>query len=454
VTAPPAPGRSRALSEHLAVLAAHLAQRRAAVLQIWRQAVHDDPAMSTGQSLSRAQINDHIPSLLAAFERDLLRPVDPAPPPPPGTDIETETAADAEAHGLHRWHQGYDLSEVTRELGHLNECVSGELEDFAQANPSLPPAVMAEARRRWARACTVAIAESTTQFFLLQQLEAAGHIEELEGALDELREIEGLRAALWQQAAHDLRGNVAVVSNATAGLAHRALPENTRERFLGLLQRNVQALNHLLNDVTSLARLQAGEEKRQVQPLDAAALLRDLTQSLAGVAEQRGLILQCDGPAQLLVEGDAIKTRRIAQNLILNALTYTEEGGVDVRWGDAPQGDGKRWAMTLRDTGPGMHGGRGALLAGALEHATAMNHGQAGQDPAATDGAVNAATARPPGPQRGPQRSAGEGLGLSIVKRLCDLLDATVEVQSDCGVGTTFTILFPRAYPPPARPRQ
>ena len=41
----------------------------------------------------------------------------------------------------------------------------------------------------------------------------------------------------------------------------------------------------------------------------------------------------------------------------------------------------------------------------------------------------------------------GEGIGLSIVKRLCELLDASIELQSSPGQGTTFRVVFPRAYP-------
>ena len=43
--------------------------------------------------------------------------------------------------------------------------------------------------------------------------------------------------------------------------------------------------------------------------------------------------------------------------------------------------------------------------------------------------------------------ATGEGLGLSIVKRLCDMLDAKIEMTSETGVGTSFRILFPRHYP-------
>ena len=45
-----------------------------------------------------------------------------------------------------------------------------------------------------------------------------------------------------------------------------------------------------------------------------------------------------------------------------------------------------------------------------------------------------------------PESESGEGLGLSIVKRLCDMLDATIEIKSVLNVGTTFRVLFPRKY--------
>jgi two-component sensor histidine kinase len=48
---------------------------------------------------------------------------------------------------------------------------------------------------------------------------------------------------------------------------------------------------------------------------------------------------------------------------------------------------------------------------------------------------------------RGQRVPRGEGIGLSIVKRLCELLDASIELQSSPGQGTTFRVVFPRAYP-------
>ena len=85
-------------------------------------------------------------------------------------------------------------------------------------------------------------------------------------------------------------------------------------------------MRHLLDDVTVLARLQAGQEERRVAPFDAAELLRRLCDDVRPLADAKKLSLALDGPATLTVEGDAVKVRRIAQNLLLNALKYTRAG--------------------------------------------------------------------------------------------------------------------------------
>jgi signal transduction histidine kinase len=427
-----------ALADELAALAAHLARRRGAILKAWRDALHEDPELNTGNAMPRAQLNDHVPAMLSAFERGLGL-----------TDAAQADAAEeasiqgAAAHGLHRWQQGYDLREVARELGRLNECMVAELENHAASNPGLRADTMSTARREWARACTLGSSESTAQYFRLQQIEAAGHVRDLEKALEDIRELEQQRAELWQQAAHDLRGNLGVVANVTAGLTSNGVPEAARETFLRMLERNVHSLHHLHDDGTSLARQQAGRETRQLAPMDAADVLRDLCEGLKPLAAQRGLDLHCEGPAPFVVQGDAVKVRRLAQNLVINAIKYTRKGGVTVTWGDSDRGDGKRWALTVIDTGPGFHAGPGAPLTGALEEATHLAEDGGSTPPARGDATNSPLDTRPV--HQGP----GEGIGLSIVKRLGDLLDATIEVESDPATGTSFRILLPRQYAPP-----
>lgn len=180
---------------------------------------------------------------------------------------------------------------------------------------------------------------------------------------------------------------------------------------------------------------QAGREQRQIEPLDVTPIMQQLCEGIRPLAQQRRLFLRCDGPPGFSADGDSVKIRRIAQNLILNAVKFTRDGGITVSWGDSDVHDSRRWALCVTDTGPGFHGGSDKPLALALEHAS-------GNDPAAADAEAEAAGAA--ADARGGSDGGGEGIGLSIVKRLCELLDATLEMKSVKDVGTTFRILFPR----------
>ena len=417
------------LDKELSDLSVHLERRREAILHAWRVAIAKDPELTAGDSLPRGDLYDHIPALLLTFERQLQR----------GRGVSMDSSkADAQesaaAHGLTRWQQGYDLSEVTRELGKLNETVVAELDSYAELDAPISRTAMAAARRIWAALCSTGIDESVGQYFQLQQQEAAGHVRDLESALAEIRRLEQERGDLWRQAAHDLRGNLGVVANVTVGLSHSNLRESSRDDFVRILMRNVTSLHHLLDDVTSLARLQAGSEQRHVEAMDATPLLQQLCEGIRPLAHERRLFLHCSGPVGFGVDGDAVKIRRIAQNIILNAVKYTREGGITVSWGDIDACDPKRWQLCIADTGPGLHTAAGKPLANALEKA----HEVASGEPMADSSDDRTVPAREEG---------GEGIGLSIVKRLCDMLDATIEMTSEPNVGTTFRILFPRTYP-------
>jgi signal transduction histidine kinase len=251
-----------------------------------------------------------------------------------------------------------------------------------------------------------AIGQSAQEYFRLEQIEAAGTVRELEEALSALRELDQQRAEIWQHAAHDLRGNLGVVANAAHGLSFESLPAERRRDFLVLLRNNITSLRQMLDDVTGLARLHAGQEHRSLETFDAAELLRRLAEDIRSVAAQNGLFLQIDGPPSFYVEGDRVKVRRIAQNLLLNAVKYTDSGGVYLRWGD-----------TLASTGE--------ARSKAPDPLTEPSDSQ---------------------PAPGTHNARGEGLGLAIVKRLSELLDGAVEMESRTPHGTTVRVLLPRRY--------
>jgi len=123
---------------------------------------------------------------------------------------------------------------------------------------------------------------------------------------------------------------------------------------------------------------------------------------------------------------------------------------VTVSWGDSRENDPQRWMLCVTDTGPGFHAGPGAPMAGALEEATEeARH----VEEAARTGIREAANDRPAPLAAAPDarpthQERGEGIGLSIVKRLCELLDSTIEMDSTPGQGTALRIVFPRSYDP------
>src|SRR5262249_40772945 len=201
----------------------------------------------------------------------------------------------------------------------------------------------------------------------MPQAEAASHVADLEGALEHLNELQDQRAESWREATHDLRGSVGVISNATAVREAPGVSEATRLRMSQVVQRGVASLSALLHDLTSLARLEAGLEKREVAAFDAASAIGDLCASAESVAAARRLFLIAEGPRPLPVEGDAVKTQRIAQNLMLNAIKYTKRGGVKVTWQEAGP---DRWALCVQDTGPGFEHAEIPQLAVALKEAT------------------------------------------------------------------------------------
>src|SRR5215472_5378898 len=162
----------------LATLARHLAVRRGVILRNWQRSIEADPELTTFSSLSRAQFNDHVPQVLAAFERR-LQARDPVEKEVAFEDQRTSAAE----HGVHRWQQGYYQRETIREWGHLQYWVLEELEDYTLAHPEQQATVMPIARRALVRLCSEGVCESAGSYERLQRTEAASRVRELEWAL-------------------------------------------------------------------------------------------------------------------------------------------------------------------------------------------------------------------------------------------------------------------------------
>lgn len=229
-------------------------------------------------------------------------------------------------------------------------------------------------------------------------------------------EIEAAAAALWRQAVHDLRGKLGVVTCVTA-LLQRPSTDARRAELIAILDRNVGGLRHLLNGVADLARLDAVLELPVMATVDIAALLGELCGNLGILASSRGLHLEYRGPPSLFAECDALMLTRMAQNLMLNAISYTTAGAVSLTCGACEDGGGNNgsWYFDIRD-------------------APYAALGNEGEGVAARPVTPTAAVSVP-----------GEGIGLTIVTRLCGALGGTMDIACS-GAGRSTRIRLPMRY--------
>lgn len=427
----------------LSALAAHLGKQRESILEQWRMTTESTAELTIALSLTRMQFNDHIPGVLDALALRLR-----AWPETESFQAQLNEKDQVNEHGLQRWQQGYQLRELTQEWGHLQMSLMEELEVYALAHPALEPVVMPTARRAWARLCWDGISDSASQYWRLHQAEANGHVRELEQALDTLNDLDHARAVAWREATHDLQGGLSVVTGASSVLDRKNVTEPMRHEFSNLLNKGVSSLHDMLSDLMSLARLDAGLEHRKIAPFDASVLLADFCETSMPLAHARGLFLKMEGPSSLRVHGDRAKVQRILQNLLLNALKYTRHGGVTVIWGGVQDTESQNWMFCVQDTGPGLDDGPDAPLARQLYEATQTAHAaddNSGVDKTSGD-LANAPTVPSQSSPLPATQLPGEGVGLSIVKRLCELLDASLELETSPGSGTTFRVVLPRHY--------
>ncbi len=426
-------------------VALQLGERQAQILARWRKRVSGDPQIVGISHMTRSQFNDHIPLILDTFCAKL------SAAPNPSQDLVEENEAKetemAQQHSQHRWQQGYQIRSLVREWGHLNSCVIEALDSLPLDQSALSPA-----RSLWAEFVGQNVGEGVAEYESLLQSEAGSRLGDLESALDTMRLLEAERGEMLREVSHDLRGGLSVVSGASSLLGHEKMNDADRDHVVSILQSGVRSVTQMLGDLMTIARLEAGHEKRENLAFDAGQLLRQLGIDAQLLAGEKGLFLRAEGPQSFIVQGDSSKVHRIAQNLLLNALKYTHSGGVILSWQAISD---TQWSLTLSDTGPGLARSNAAPLAGKIAKATddaqeigAQPGGESPSGPSQTEKLKTPAAEVKSAPDGASTLTLqpGEGIGLSIVRRLCELLDATLELESGAGQGSTFRVVLPRFY--------
>jgi signal transduction histidine kinase len=404
-------------------LVTYLVSRREAILNNWRTACQSDPAFNTTASLSREEFNNKAPRMLNELERRLRHE-------PLEADIELLAAE----HGLHRWQKGYTLDELLGEVQHLNGILLGELRKYWQLYPTTDLQTAAQAYEHLAWFTNLSMKGSIEQYTDLQRIAASSRVQTLENALEELNEVQRQRGDLLRTASHDLRGSFGVIQGAASYLNREEADESNRKQMVEMLNRNLTTVRTMVIQLMDLSRLEAGQEPVVIRSFDAGQLLHTLVESYQALAKEKGLVLKADGPAELMVENDPLQLQRIVQNLVLNALNHTDTGFVSVSWSSE---DTYRWIISIQDSGPGLPQQSAGSLAQVLSPTPDSSAAFGIANPQADaweEEVIQASKA---------YSSRGEGIGLSIVKRLCELLGANLEIETKTGGGTLFRIRLP-----------
>ena len=422
-------------SQAITDIVSFLFSRRETLLNNWRTVCESDPTLGKISVLSREEFNNLIPAILDILEQRLLNKT---------PDIEPAVAA--ESHGLHRWQKSHNLPDLLKELNHLSVILFEEMRLFRQLFPQTDPDAILQTQQRILELMNETIGGSITKHDELQRLEAANRAASLREALQKMEELSQQRGDLLRTSSHDLRSGFGLIHGAVQLLKLDDLSNEDRDRFLDILNRNLTNIQSMLTGLMDLSRLEAGQEPLQAEEFDAAQLLTELVANAQPIAAERGLILRADGPPSLPVITDRVKIYRIAQNLVVNALKYTpsrpdHRGMVSVSWSNE---NDWRWGFSVQDSGPGLPDGLLEVFHKQLKptvEPTSVLSTDAAQPVASKP---NEEHKIPSGPSLDrPDASTqekGEGVGLQIVKRLCEMVGANLEIESIAGRGTLFRI--------------
>lgn len=400
-----------------------LRSRREILLNTWRNVCEEDPALSSKSSFTREEFNNQMPVLLNVLLQRLNNEPDISDP----VEIASE-------HGLHRWQSGYPLSDLIIEMEHLFTILLEEIHLFNQTGTRLPPEAYSLIYKQVFRIYSEATRGSVSYYQELRQATAAEQAASLQNALDQLLELGKQRSEHLRHSSHDLRSSFSILMMASQ-LLEMPGTENERDQLMKMLNKNLSSIRDMLMQLTDFARIEAGQELLDIRKFDVATLIRKTVESARPLAENRNLFLQAEGMQSFEVMSDPVKVQRILQNLIHNALKYTEEGGIYVTWA---QENESRWIMSVQDTGPGFaSNSRTALLA---EHLRPMILSTASHQESKM--LQSPPTNNPAEKVQDSNMKESEGLGLFIVKKICELMKATMDIESAQDKGTLVRIKF------------
>ena len=238
-------------------------------------------------------------------------------------------------------------------------------------------------------------------------------VSERVAAQQEAARLAKARADFLARMSHEVRTPLYGVLGSTELALSRELPDDVRT-LLEAVQRSGDALVEIVDEVLDFSRVDAGRVKAELRAVDLSALVGDLKLVFEGPARMRRNVLRVERPvAPCVVRTDASRLRQVLSNLVSNAIKFTEKGEIVVRLEVSPlEGAQRSVVLTVADTGIG--------IAPEVHEAIFEPFAQA-------DASIS-------------RKYGGSGLGLSIARRLVQLVGGQLSLSSAPGRGSTFRV--------------
>ncbi len=256
--------------------------------------------------------------------------------------------------------------------------------------------------------------EQLNQDLESQSNQLVAQAEELERANAELIRLTAAKDDFVSMVSHELRTPLTAISEGISLVADSSLgPVNEQQRrFLALAHRNCTRLTDLINDLLDLSKIEAGRMDVRPVRFDVSRMLGELAETFGVSAREKKLVLAAPGnDCQHHVYADEKMVRRVLNNLLSNALKFTDSGTVRI----AAETRGDHLLVSVADSGIGIPASEQQRMFEKFHQVQRADRG----------------------------RPAGTGLGLALTKQMVEMNGGRIWFESQEGVGTTFFFTLP-----------
>jgi PAS domain S-box-containing protein len=234
----------------------------------------------------------------------------------------------------------------------------------------------------------------------------------LKNAKERAEDASRAKAQFLASVSHEMRTPLTGILGALDLIEETDLSEQQR-KYVRTANRSGHALLSVISDVIDISRLEAGKMDLELGPLDLVEIVEDVVEIVGALAGDRGNTIRVDLDERLprRLIGDAARVRQVLLNLATNAVKFTYGGSVDISATLLGQtGNRTELEISVRDTGPG--------IAESDKEKLFQSFSQLNKDSS--------------------QTMSGSGLGLSISKRLVDMMSGSIGVETVLGKGSRF----------------